>query len=214
MMILLKNSTKLLLAVNILFFVNDLKSNTVEHKDFQLDLYLDYIRYNTQEKVGILPYILQKPEGTYLEIGTGGDPIALMLEKIPANARTILIASDVDDHILKALPVRHPALNKYIESKQGPSLRLQQLNAVDMHIFENNSLDGINASSVLHEIVSYAGGFNGMNKFFQESFRALKPGGILVYRDPECVSDKKTPVTVSLKNKSVRLFAHIFCISF
>ncbi len=189
-------------------------NNTVEHKNFQLNLYLDNIRYNTQEKIGILPYILAKPDGTYLEIGTGGDPIAVILEKISQSARTKIIASDVDERVLESLPVRHPVLKKYIGSEQGPSLVLQQLNAIDMGIIANESLDGINASSVMHEILSYAGGFGAMKKFIKEAFRTLKPEGVLVYRDPEAVHNKKMQVSVSLKNKSIRLFAHIFLYKF
>lgn len=188
--------------------------NSVEHKNLQLDLYLDLIRYNSQEKIGILPYILQNPEGVYLEIGTGGDPIAEMLDKIPADSQVTLVASDIDENILKALPYRHPELKKYIDATKGAKLKLQKLNAVDMSIFKDNFLSGINASSILHEIISYAGGFDGMGKFFKEAFRTLKPGGVLVYRDPENVADKESIVSVKLKNKSIRLFAHIFLYKF
>lgn len=193
---------------------NDKKFNSVEHKNLQLDLYLDLIRYNSQEKIGILPYILQNPEGVYLEIGTGGDPIAEMLNKIPADSKITLIASDVEENVLNALPCRHPELKKYIDAKKGPNLKLQQLNAVDMSIFNDNFLNGINASSVLHEIISYAGGFAAMNKFFKEALRTLKPNGVLVYRDPENVTDKMSKVSVKLKNKSIRLFFHIFIYKF
>ncbi|MCX5921892.1 MAG: NUDIX domain-containing protein [Candidatus Dependentiae bacterium] len=149
-----------------------------------------------------------------MEIGTGGDPIASMLEKMSATARTTLIASDIDENILKALPVRHPGLKKYIGAQVGPCLKLQQLNAIDMSSFQDASLDGINASSVLHEIISYAGGFEGMEKFFGEVFRTLKPSGILVYRDPECVTDKNMVVSVRLKSKTMSLFAHVFLYKF
>jgi SAM-dependent methyltransferase len=186
----------------------------LDHKNLQLDLYLDLIRYNAQEKIGILPYILKKPNGIYLEIGTGGDPIAQMLSQIPSDAQTLLIASDIDESILNALPLRHPELKQYINSTVGPKLKLQKLNAIDMSVFGDSYLDGINASSVLHEIISYAGGFNGMEKFFKEAFRSLKPGGVLVYRDPENVCDKFSLVQVSLKNKAIRLFAHIFLYKF
>ncbi len=57
--------------------------NSLEHKEGQQNLYLDLIRYNCQEKIGILSYILERKSGTFLEIGTGGGPIADMLDKIP-----------------------------------------------------------------------------------------------------------------------------------
>lgn len=188
--------------------------NSVEHKNLQLDLYLDLISYNSQEKIGILPYVLQNPEGVYLEIGTGGDPIAEMLDKIPEDFSVTFIASDIDEDVLKSLPNRHPELRKYIDNTKGPKLKLQKLNAVDMSIFKDGSLSGINASSVLHEIISYSGGFEGMEKFFKESFRTLKPEGVLVYRDPENVIDKESCVSVNLKNKSIRLFTHVFLYKF
>lgn len=188
--------------------------DSVEHKNLQLDLYLDLIRYNTQEKIGILPYILQSNDGAYLEIGTGGDPIAELLSKLPSTSNITIYASDIEEGVLQALPIRHPNLQRYLNAEHGPRLHLKQLDATDMSFFSNNSLSGINASAVVHEIISYAGGFNGMRNFFTEAFRTLKPGGVLVYRDPECVPNKQIPVTVSVKTKNFKLFTHIFIYKF
>lgn len=190
-------------------------SNVVDHKNLQLSLYLDYIKYNTQEKLGILPYILQNPNGVYLEIGTGGDPIAELLSHIPDSASPTIIASDIDDNILKLLPIRHPQLNKYIvERRFGPRLKFQQLDATAMDCFADNYFSGINASAVVHEIVSYAGGIQALEKFFAESLRVLKPFGILVYRDPEAVNKRHELVEIDLKTPEIRLFTHIFLIKF
>ncbi len=189
--------------------------NFLDHKNSQLNLYLDLIKYNIEEKLGILPYILKKPDGSYLEIGTGGDPIAQLLSKIPDTASAKIIASDIDQNILDSLPIRHPILRKYFHNNpQGPSLKLQQLDATSMKCFENNSLDGINASAIVHEIVSYAGGIEGLNKFFSESLRVLKPDGVLIYRDPESVSDKLEFINLELKTPPIRLFSHIFIYKF
>lgn len=188
--------------------------NSVEHKNSQLNLYLDLIRYNCNEKIGILPYILEKSKGTYLEIGTGGDPVAKMLDKIPSTSDISIIASDIDEDVLKSLPIRNPKLQKYIDAQSGPKLELQKLNAIDMGIFEDNFFSGINASSVVHEIFSYENGFEGIEKFFKEAFRTLKPRGVLVYRDPEGVRNNKSIVSVNLQNKSLRLFFHIFIYKF
>lgn len=190
------------------------EANSVEHKNSQLNLYLDLIRYNCQEKIGILPYILGNSKGVYLEIGTGGDPIAKMLEEIPAKDDVTIIASDIDQDILNSLPVRHPKLQKYIDAKKGPKLQLQKINAINMGIIENGSLDGINASSVVHEIFSYEEGEKGLNNFFKEVSRTLKAGGVLVYRDPEGIKNKEKTVEVKLKSKSIRLFFHIFIYKF
>jgi|GEM_PF-2509064 SAM-dependent methyltransferase len=199
---------------NVVYGNDKTDSNPVEHKNSQLDVYLDLIRYDCREKIGILPYILKKSKGVYLEIGTGGDPIAEMLEEIPSTANVEIIAADIDEDILKSLPIRNPELQKYIAAKNGPKLQLQKLNAVDMSVFENNFLDGINASALVHEIFSYEGGFEGIEKLFKEAFRTLKNGGILVYRDPEGVSNKKSIVSVTLKNKTIKLFFSVFIYKF
>ncbi|MGZ6250974.1 MAG: methyltransferase domain-containing protein [Candidatus Chromulinivorax sp.] len=185
-------------------------ANTVDHKNTQLNLYLDLIQFNTHEKNEILSYILKNKEGLYLEIGTGGDPIAELLSNIPENNLATIIACDVDATVLQALLERHKNLLKYINPIQGPRLILQQLDATKMDYFQDNSLSGINASAVVHEIISYAGGLEGFNKFFSESFRVLKEGGVLVYRDPEGVVDKNKIVNLALINKSIKLFTHIF----
>lgn len=204
-------------GANFLLFATDspVVVNTVDHKNMQLNLYLDLIKYNTQEKLGILPYILADPKGIYLEVGTGGDPIAELLSKIPNTMSPVVIASDVDENILKLLPTRHPQLNKYLVTKlTGPQLILQQLDATSMNCFADNYLSGINASAVVHEIVSYAGGISALDRFFAESFRVLKQDGVLIYRDPEAVTQKDEMVNASFKTSAMRLFTHVFLVKF
>src|SRR5690606_21671807 len=101
----------------------------------------------------------ENPAGTYLEVGTGGDPVADLLSKIPNELSPTIIASDVDEKVLMSLVERHPKLQKYLlDRPTGPKLRLQQLDATNMCCLKSESIDGINASAVVHEIVSYAGG--------------------------------------------------------
>lgn len=205
----------ILLIHGLLCADQDVPKNPVDHKNLQLNLYLDFIKYNTQEKLGILPYILANPDGIYLEVGTGGDPIAALLSKIPDTMSPTIIASDVDAHILKLLPERHPQLNKYLTAQRiGPQLKLQQLDATVMSRFSDNYLSGINASAVVHEIISYAGGLPALDKFFLESFRVLKPAGVLIYRDPESVNQKEEIVVTNFKTPAIRLFTHIFLVKF
>lgn len=196
------------------FFVlteSSCNTSNVDHKNLQLNLYLDLIKYNIQEKLGIFPYIMENPAGTYLEVGTGGDPVADLLSKIPDELSPTIIASDVDEKVLMSLSERHPKLQKYLFNQNaGPKLRLQQLDATNMHCFESESIDGINASAVVHEIVSYAGGQAGLDSFFKESARVLKNEGILIYRDPESVENKLELISADFKTPSMRLFAHIF----
>lgn len=194
---------------------SDTVINTVDHKNLNLSYYLDRIKYNTEEKLGILPYILANPHGIYLEIGTGGDPIAMLLDKIPNDLSPTIIAADVDERILQSLPKRHPQLTKFLAPRAtGVQLQLRQLDATTMACFPDNYLSGINASAVVHEIISYAGGLDGFAKFIVESFRVLKPGGMLIYRDPEAVAQKHELVIANFKTPAIRLFAHIFLVKF
>lgn len=215
------NKITLLGILYFCFFVqkivgDDIHSNfdLLEHKNGNLTLYLDQIRYNLHEKMGILPHILNNPQGVYLEIGTGGDSIVEILLSIPSEAEPLVIASDIDANVLAALPQRHPLIQQYMQAQKGPRLELRQLDATDMSMFQDNFFNGINGSAVVHEIISYAGGFDAFTKFFQEVSRTLKLGGVFVYRDPEFFSDHDDIVSLSLKNRSVRLFAHIFLVKF
>ncbi|MES2200207.1 MAG: hypothetical protein V4489_08580 [Chlamydiota bacterium] len=193
----------------------DIPINTVDHKNTNLVKYLDLIKYNIKEKTEILPYILEKPDGIFLEIGTGGDPITNLFTQIPSNNPSTIIASDVDNNVLELLIQRHPELQPYLSNNSfGPKLVLKQLNAIDMQCFDNDYLSGINASSVVHEIVSYAGGIDAFQAFFKESFRVLKPDGVLIYRDPEAVLLKNKIIKANFKNKSIKLFTHIFLTKF
>ncbi len=158
---------------------------------------------------------MANPEGVYLEIGTGGDPIAELLSKIPDTVSPMIIASDIDENILALLPIRHPQLNKYLAAKKnGPRLKLQQLDAQSMECFADNYLSGINVSAVIHEIVSYGGGLHALDNFFSEAFRVLKQDGVIVYRDPESAENCNELVKVNLKSPAIRLFTHIFLVKF
>ena len=183
---------------------------SLEHKNDNLPAYLNYIQHNINEKIGILPYVLKNPHGRYLEIGTGGDAIAELMKQLPKSAQNLIIASDIEEDILTALPERHPVLLDYLHAQTGLQLRLMRLNAIDMSLFDYAFFDGINASALVHEIVSYAGGLNGLHTFFTEACRVLKPGGVLIYRDPEYVANPNEPVIVTLNTRSIRLFVHLF----
>lgn len=189
-------------------------TSPVVHKNFQIDFYLDLLKYHTEEKIGILPYILENPEGVYLEVGAGGDPIAQMLTALPKTISPTIIVSDIDALVLERLPQRHPELVAYLTPETGPQCTLMRLDATDMSCIPSNHLAGINASAIVHEIVSYAGGIAGLDAFFKESLRVLKPGGVLIYRDAEAIDHKDDIVFVTLKTRTMRLFAHIFLAKF
>ena len=78
----MKSRNKLLILFNLFQIAQANNLDVVDHKNMQLKLYLDAIQYNVQEKIGVFPYVLQNKSGTYLEIGTGGDPIAELMKNI------------------------------------------------------------------------------------------------------------------------------------
>ena len=203
----------LLLKIFLLCSLNTISQST-NHKNDDLSAYLNCIQHNIKEKIGILPYILNNRSGVYLEIGTGGDAIAEIMAHIAPDAHNLIIASDIEKEILEALPERHPQLIPFIQAQSGPRLRLVRLNATDMSLFSNHFLDGINASALVHEIISYAGGISGAESFFKESCRILKPQGVLVYRDPEYVPNPDELVVMRLLNTHIRLFTHLFLYTF
>ncbi len=190
-------------------------TNILSHKNNQLDVYLEGIRFNSSEKTELSEYI--KPTGTYLEIGSGGDPIKYLLDQIPKGYSPTIIVSDIDQDILDILPERHPSLRSYLnldDKIKKPKLKFMHLDATDMSVFDNGSLSGINASAIAHEIWSYAGSQQAFTKFLNEVFRVLEPDGVLIYRDPEGVLDPYKTVKMDLKTKSMRLFVHLFLCKF
>jgi SAM-dependent methyltransferase len=190
----------------------------VAHKDDQLEVYLNMIAANLDEKTEIVEHIRKKPEGTYIDIGTGGDGIAAIIKKIDTTAKTVLIAGDINPSILENIPRRHPEIIKCLVAAStkstGTKLFLQQLDATYLGHFDNESVSGINASALVHEIVSYAGGKEGVRKFIAEACRVLARDGVLVYRDPEAVYNRNEVVTANLLALPLKYFANIFLTRF
>jgi SAM-dependent methyltransferase len=186
----------------------------VSHKDEQLEIYLDMIAAHLEEKTEIVQHIKKNPSGTYLDVGTGGDGIAAILRKIGDSTTTTLIAGDIDSQILENIPKRHPEILKYliassVDTKET-KLFLKELDATQLKEFKDNSLDGINASALVHEIVSYAGGYDGIRRFAKELCRVLVPGGIFVYRDPESVYNRNEMISANILALPLKYFANIF----
>jgi SAM-dependent methyltransferase len=157
----------------------------LDHKTNNLEQYLTAISGSLSEKTEIVQYIALNKGGRYLEIGSGGDPLAAMIAHIPEDTPpTELIAIDADPSVLEHLVARHPDLTRAAAGK-NIDVSFIPMDATDMHGFEANSFDAVNASSLVHEVFSYADGFEGVRKFIRETQRILKPEGVLVYRDPE-----------------------------
>lgn len=94
---------------------------------------------------------------------------------------TQFIGVDIDQAVIDKAIDRHPTLRtKYDEG----NLSFRCADAKNLDGIENNSVDFINASAVVHEIYSYGGGNDAVRQFFHACLRVLKPGGELIYRDP------------------------------
>lgn len=52
-----------------------------------------------------------------------------------------------------------------------------------LDVFSPQSVDILSTSAVLHEVYSYAGGYNAIDKSFQGIANVLSPGGFYAYRD-------------------------------
>lgn len=159
----------------------------VDHKTDNLNTYLSSISGSLDEKTEIVSFIeAVRHEGArFLEIGSGGDPVAVMVKKLQEHEDGITIqVIDADPDVLNGLVDRHPDIIDDA-SKKGIDILMTPMDATDMYEFDDNSFDGINASSLVHEIFSYADGFKGVARFVGEVNRVLKPQGMFFYRDPE-----------------------------
>lgn len=66
----------------------------------------------------------------------------------------------------------------------GISTSLHNGSATDLlDIFSPQSIDILSTSAVIHEVYSYAGGYDAMDKSFQGIAGTLSPGGFYAYRD-------------------------------
>ncbi|MGM0440070.1 MAG: hypothetical protein ACQEP8_03035 [Chlamydiota bacterium] len=184
--------------------------NQASHKRENLDNYLDNIGSNLEEKTHIISYMRKNLGGNYLEIGTGGDTISYILKSLPKDYRGTVIASDVDQEILDAIPKRHPELQEYLDGSASSSLVLMKLDATQMGAIKNNSLSGINASAIAHEIVSYVPPRTALSQFFIESARSLEKNGVFIYRDPATQDNPAEINTLMLENPIAKRFAILF----
>ncbi len=196
----------------ILFFISRLYA--VEHKNGVLDAYLTDISNSQHEKTELIEYMKQFPGEIFMDIGTGGDSVATMLDAIPDSDTTTLIAADIDADILNAIPVRHPQLQKYLDVSSTKNLKLMPMNATKMYSLENNTLKGVGASSVAHEIFSYVPTQSGLDLFFSEITRVLKPEGTFIYRDAAWVDNPDERCTLVIKKPIAKYFVSLFICKF
>src|SRR3990167_4404188 len=89
-------------------FIN-LQAN-VEHKDEFINTYLSNISSSMEEKTQLLEHILKYPDCRFIDIGTGGDSVAIIAKQLPKNFRSTLIAADIDPLVLESVKKRRPEI--------------------------------------------------------------------------------------------------------
>lgn len=182
----------------------------VEHKDDFIDIYLSNISSHMEEKTELLEHIKKNLNGTYLDMGTGGDAIAVMLKHIPQNAKTVLIAADIDPLVLESIKTRRPEINPFLISKHGPKVNLIPMCATNMAPIKDCSLSGLGASALMHEVYSYVPPKGAMDQFVAEICRVLEKDGVFIYRDPKWVDDPHTSCLMILKSNMAKYYATLF----
>lgn len=183
----------------------------LSHKTDNLDTYLDAISGSLDEKTAIARYIeaVRYNGARFLEIGSGGDSVASIVDQLPPSDKAMTIeVIDADPAVLDGLSTRHPQL---VDNARGKNIDIvmQAMDATNMRELADGGFDAVNASSLVHEIFSYAGGFRGVSRFFSEVTRVLAPEGVLFYRDPE-LNDPQVYVEATLSHPDLKALSFFY----
>jgi SAM-dependent methyltransferase len=162
------------------------------------------------EKTEIFQHIIRNLDGTFLDIGTGGDAIAVLAEKLPKNSRPTLIAADIDPLVIESVKKRRQEINQYINQPTGPKVELITMSAVDMNTIKDSSIAGISASALAHEVFSYVPNKGPLDQFISEVCRVLEKEGVFVYRDPKWVDDPHAHCNMIVKKKIAKYYISLF----
>ncbi len=202
----------ILFCLSAYVYSNPEDNGSVEHKNTNINGYLNEISEGQEEKTQILEHILKQSKGTYIDLGTGGDSIVHILNSIPNNLPIKIIGSDIDQSILQSIPNRHPEIMPYLNQKDSGHLQLNliRMDATNMHPLKNSSAEGISASALTHEIFSYVPAKSSLDQFFIEIVRVLKPNGVFIYRDPKWDDNPKQDCLVILKDQLAKFFTILF----
>jgi hypothetical protein len=185
---------------------------SVDHKNTQLNSYLNQIRDNQEEKAGIIDIIKQQKSGAFLDIGSGRDTISYILNNLPIEelSNVNLIAADLEGQTLAEIAKRYPELYFNLDRRSNIDLSLLKMDATEMHHIKDSSIKAINASAVLHEINSYVPRKTPIDRFFGEAIRILEKDGFLIYRDPTLQSNPEEVNSLILKNDFAKKFFTVF----
>lgn len=139
------------------------------------------------EKAKLLPFV--KP-GTIAELGCGNGAVLELLSK--ANPESEIIGVDLSTTLLDLAASRR--YEGKVELVQDNILR---------PVFEENSVDTVVLSSVLHEVYSYNNyEEGGLHRVLDLARTALRPGGRLIIRDG--VKPENKTVYLMFKNEETR----------
>lgn len=187
---------------------------SVEHKDEFIDVYLTNISNSMDEKTQLLEHIEKNLNGHFVDIGTGGDSIVIIAKQLPKNSQPTLIAADIDPLVLESIKKRRPEVIAFLNNSSGPKIELMTMSAVKMDKLTDNSLSGIGASALAHEIFSYTPSKGALDQFVTEVCRVLEKNGVLVYRDPKWVDDPDTQCIMTIKSEIGKYYASLFLTKF
>lgn len=182
---------------------------SLSHKDSQVSVYLEKLAYNLKEKTLLLEYIIAFQKGRFLEVGTGGDSLWFMLEKLSDKSEVQIVGCDISAKVLDELKLRRPDIKKYQKKDIPLQLDLKEANLLNLP-FPDNHFQGINVSAVFHEVFSYCGGSSSVKKALGEIYRTLSTGGVFIYRDPEVFRKPSSVVSLLSKDKGLSLFLNAF----
>lgn len=202
----------ILLCLSTTAYTESRDNGSVEHKNADINSYLNEISEEQEEKTQILEHILENSKGTYVDLGTGGDSIAHILNSIPNNLPIKIIGSDIDPAILQSIPNRHPEIEPYLNQKDSGKLQLNliRMDATNMAPLKDSSIAGISASALTHEIFSYVPTKSSLDQFFIEIVRVLKQEGVFIYRDPKWDDNPQQDCLVILKDQLAKFFTVLF----
>ncbi|MFH1745193.1 MAG: methyltransferase domain-containing protein [bacterium] len=176
-------------------------------------LYLQQIGTNEDEKFGDLKYLiiedkLPKVDGkiNILEIGVGGgETIKKLKEQL--YDRTDINIIGLDSVVMFAQNFKTTVESEAVVADAG------------MLPIKENSLSGVNASAILHEVSSYGVraekdhkvfGEEAVRRSLNEIKRCLAENGMLIYRDVACPPNRFEVKTVDYDRRSWQLFLDIY----
>lgn len=182
----------------------------VQHKDEFIDTYLSNISANMEEKTEILEHIQTREDGTFIDIGTGGDSIAIIASQLPKNSSPTLIAADIDPLVLDSIATRRPEIQEFIHSASGPKVEFVAMSATHMEPIKDSTVSGVVASALAHEVFSYIPAKPSLDQFIEEVCRVLEKGGVFIYRDPKWVDDPSTSCRLHINNEIAKYYTIFF----